>query len=331
MINRELIRLKVVQLVYAYYQNEGKTLEVAEKELEFSLQKAYDLYLYLLTVLIELKKMAERKDNVRLAREKRTGTIVGGISFDSQFANNKLLKKLAENKVLIDFIENKKGTWPEEESFIKKLYKNCIESESYQLYFQKEDFSFSADREIIRKLYKTFICNNEDIDNIIEDYSIYWNDDKQILDSFVIKTIKRFTEESTPDQPLLPIYAVDEDRLFAGQLFRAALERGEELRELIRAKTKNWEMNRLALMDIIIIQIALAEILTFDSIPLSVTINEYLDIAKVYSTPRSSSYINGMLDSIVHVLRQDGRTTKIRISKNKINKATAAESQTNNP
>lgn len=317
MINRELIRLKVVQLVYAFYQNEGKTLDVAEKELNFSLQKAYDLYLYLLTLLIELKKVAERKDNVRIAREKRTGNVIGGISPDNQFANNKFLNQLAENKILLDFIENRKGTWPEEESLAKKLYAKCIESEIFQIYIQKEDFSYTADREVIRKLYKSFVCENEDIDSMIEDYSIYWNDDKQIVDSFVMKTIKRFNAESTPDQPLLPIYAAEEDRLFAGRLFTASLERGQELRELIRANTKNWEFNRLALMDIIIMQIALAEILTFDSIPLNVSFNEYLDIAKVYSTPRSASYINGMLDGIVRQLELDGRTTKVRIRKQK--------------
>lgn len=315
MINRELIRLKVVQLVYAYYQNEGKTLDVAEKELSFSLQKAYDLYQYLLSMLVELKKYAERKDAVRVAREKRTGNVVGGVSPDKQFANNLFLCQLANNKALIEFQENRKGKWTEEDAFVKKLYNKFIESDIYQLYINKEDFSYEADREVIRKLYKTYVCNNEDFDSLLEEHSLYWNDDKQVVDSFVLKTIKRFTEKSTADEPLLPIYAVDEDRQFANKLFHATLERGTELREIIRANTKNWEFERLAFMDVIIMQIALAEILTFDSIPLNVTFNEYLDIAKVYSTPRSSSYINGMLDGIVKQLVKEGRTTKVRIKK----------------
>ena len=119
----------------------------------------------------------------------------------------------------------------------------------------------------------------------------------------------------------MPVYAADEDRQFAGKLFAATLERGAELREIIRANTKNWEFSRLAFMDVIIMQIALAEILTFDSIPLNVTFNEYLDIAKVYSTPRSSSYINGMLDGIVKKLSEEGRITKVRIKKNAVPKA----------
>lgn len=315
MINRELIRLKVVQLVYAYYQNEGKALDVAEKELTFSLQKAYDLYEYLLSLLVEVRKHAERKDSVRIAREKRTGNVVGGIVPDCQFADNKFLRQLEANKELIDFQEKRKGTWNEEDAFVKKLYVKFSESDVFRLYIDKEDFSYEADRELIRKLYKTFICNNDDFEALLEDHSLYWNDDKEVVDSFVLKTIKRFVESNGAEQELLPVYAADEDREFAALLFRSTLERGSELRELIRAHTKNWEFNRLAFMDVIIMQIALAEILTFDSIPLSVTFNEYLDIAKVYSTPRSSSYINGMLDGIVKSLVKEGRINKVRQGK----------------
>lgn len=307
MINRELIRLKVVQLVYAYYQNEGKTTEVAEKELDFSLQKAHELYLYLLSFLVEIKKHAERKNAVRLAREKRTGTVMKGASPDRLIAENKFLKQLDENLALIDYRENRKGQWTEEDAFVKKIYTQFTESDIFLLYLNKEDFSYEADRELIRKLYKTIICYNEDLDSMIEDHSLYWNDDKEVVDSFVMKTIKRFTETSTPAQELLPMYAVDEDRLFAGKLFTTTLERGAEIRDLIRAHAKNWDFKRLAFMDVIIMQTAIAEVLSFDSIPLNVTFSEYIGIAKMYSTPRSPSYINGVLDAIVKHLRKEGR------------------------
>lgn len=140
MINRELIRLKVVQLVYSYYQNEGKTLDVAEKELSFSLQKAYELYEYLLSLLVELKKHAERKDSVRVAREKRTGTAVGGVAPDKLFAENKFLVQLSDNKALIDYQENTKGQWDEEPAFVKNLYVKMVESDVFQLYLTREDF-----------------------------------------------------------------------------------------------------------------------------------------------------------------------------------------------
>ena len=238
--------------------------------------------------------------------------MVGGVSPDKQFAENKLLQQLALNNALMDYQENRKGQWVEEDSFVKRLYALFTENDIFQLYLSKEDFSYEADRELVRKLYKTYVVGNEDFDNLIEDHSLYWNDDKTVVDSFVLKTIKRFTEDSNAEQPLLPMYAVDEDREFATRLFRSTLERGPELRDIIRQSTKNWEFNRLAFMDVIIMQIALAEILTFDSIPLNVSFNEYLDIAKVYSTPRSSSYINGMLDGIVKRLIGEGRITKAR-------------------
>lgn len=310
MINRELIRLKVVQLVYAYYQNEGKTIEVAEKELMFSLNKAFDLYEYLLTLLVEVREMAERKDESSRARNKRLGTEIKGETSEGRLANNAFLKQLASNKQIIKYRENDKKEWLEEEPFVKKLFTKFVESEVFQFYLTKEDFSYEADRELVRKLYKTYICNNDDFEALLEDHSLYWNDDKEIIDSFVLKTIKRFKEDSTDEQPLLPPFASDDDREFAVQLFTYTLEQGNETRAYIRSNSRNWEFNRLAFMDIIIAQIALTEILNFPTIPLNVTFNEYLDIAKVYSTPRSSSYINGMLDHIVKQLKSEGKINK---------------------
>ena len=309
MINRELIRLKVVQLVYAFYQNDGKTLDVAEKELKFSLSKAYELYKYLLSMLVDLKAYGERRAESSAARAERLGTKIGGLSPDRQFADNKFLVQLADNKALGEYRE-KKQEWPEEPAFVKKLYATMIESDLYQAYLTKEDFSYEADRELIRKLYKTYVCNNEDFDSLLEEHSLYWNDDKEIVDSFVMKTIKRFKEDSTAEQELLPDYAAVEDKNFAGTLFVETLKRAQEVRQLIRENSKNWEFNRLAFMDVIIMQIALAEILTFPQIPLSVTFNEYLDIAKIYSTPKSAGYINGLLDHVVKSLKKKGELMK---------------------
>lgn len=312
MINRELIRLKVVQLIYAYYQNEGRSYDVAEKELTFSLSKSYDLYHYLLQLLVELQKYATRKDEVRLAREKRTGVVASanGIHPDKQFAENKFLNQLLNNKQLGEYIQNHPSDWSEEENFVKDLYAQFIDSDIFQLYINREDFSYEADRELVRKLYKTFICNNEKFEALLEEQCLYWNDDKDIIDSFILKTIKRFKEEAGEEQALLPDYASEEDKEFALTLFAETLKNEEELRNLIRNNCKNWEFNRLAFMDVIIMQIALAEILTFPSIPLNVSFNEYLDIAKIYSTPRSSSYINGLLDHIVKYLKKENKLFK---------------------
>ena len=305
-----MIRLKAVQLVYAYYQNEGKAIDMAEKEYLFSLGKAYDLYQYLLTVLVRLRAIAEQKEAAAAARQRRLGTVAGGPTPDACLAANKFLAQLAANKFLVEYIEKQRQEWIEEEAILKKLYAKFVETDIMQLYLTKEDFSYEADRELVRKLYKTCVCNNDDFDAMLEDHSLYWNDDKDIVDSFVLKTIKRFTEDSTEEQPLLPEFAADEDREFAVNLFRLTLEKGAETRQLIRDNSKNWEFSRLAFMDVIIMQLALTEMLSFPGIPLNVTFNEYLDIAKVYSTPRSASYINGLLDAIVKKLKADNLLLK---------------------
>lgn len=310
MINRELIRLKVVQLIYSYYQNEGKTIDVAEKELDFSMNKAYELYHYLLSLLVDIKKMAARKEEARITRNKRLGTRMEGAFPETLLAKNQLLAQLEINDQLCEYRKEQKKEWIEEEALLKKLYTTFTESDIFQLYLTKEDFSYEADREVIRKLYKTYICNNEDFDSLLEDHSLYWNDDKDVVDSFVIKTIKRFNEDSDATQPLLPQYAAEEDREFASKLFRATLERSAEIRELLQSNCKNWEFSRLAFMDVIIMQIALAEILTFPSIPLNVSFNEYIDIAKIYSTPKSGAYINGLLDNIVKKLKKENKILK---------------------
>ncbi len=308
MINRELIRLKVVQLVYAYYRNDGKTIETAQKELLFSLGKAYELYEYLLLLLVKVYELAGKKEEALRQRAQKGAAVLDG-SVEARLAANALLKQLAENKALQAYRENKKD-WIEEEAFVKQLFTTFTESEIFKMYLDKEDYSYEADRELVRKLYKTYICHNEDFDDLIEEHSLYWNDDKFIIDSFVLKTIKRFTAESTADQPLLPDYASDDDREFAIRLFQQSIRSEEETRTIISNGSKNWEISRLAFMDLIIMQIALTEIMAFPTIPVNVTFNEYLNIAKVYSTPRSAGYINGMLDHMVKWLRKQNKILK---------------------
>lgn len=311
MINRELIRIKIVQLVYAFYQNEGRTIDVADKELTFSLSKAYDLYNHLLLLLVELRHVAEMKAESKAARAKRLHIEQDAEDLlDAHLAANRLLVQLDENKQLLEFREKRNKDWDDEDAFIKKLYAQVLESRTLRLWSVREEDTYDADREVIRRLYKELVCNNEELDALLEEHSLYWNDDKEIVDSFVLKTIKRFDPANGADQPLLPDYDSDEDRQFAHTLFRATLQNASEYRGLIEKNTKNWEFSRLAFMDVVLMQVALAEILTFPSIPLNVTFNEYLDLAKVYSTSRSAAYINGMLDHIVKQLREEKKLLK---------------------
>ena len=170
--------------------------------------------------------------------------------------------------------------------------------------------TYEDDRELWRKLYKTFIFNNEELDVLLEDQSLYWNDDKEIVDTFVLKTIKRFDEKNGANQALLPEFKDDEDQEFARRLFRRTILNCDYYRHLISENTRNWDLDRVAFMDVVIMQCALAEILSFPNIPVSVSLNEYVDIAKVYSTTKSGSFGNGTLDGIVKELKKEGKLSK---------------------
>ena len=194
--------------------------------------------------------------------------------------------------------------------FVRKVCDQVEQSRIYQEYMADADDSYEADREIWRKIYRTLIQENEDLDSILEDKSLYWNDDKEIVDTFVLKTIKRFSPENKSEQELLPEYKDDEDRDFATKLFRATILNADTYQRYMSESSRNWDFSRLAYMDVVIMQIAIAEMLTFPNIPISVTINEYVDLAKLYSTPKSAGYINGMLDTIARHLVDSGKLLK---------------------
>ena len=307
MINRVLIRLKIVQIIYAYYQNGGKNLDTAEKELFFSLSKAYDLYNYLLLLMVEVTKQANKKLNA--AKNKLIPT-KEELFPNTKFVENRFIAQLEVNKQLLDFAGNQKKTWENEADFVKSLCEQIMESDIYKEYMASETSSYEEDREVWRKIYKKIIFNNAELDQVLEDQSLYWNDDKEIVDTFVLKTIKRFEEKNGAKQELLPEFKDDEDQDFARRLFRRAILNSAYYRHLISENTKNWDLDRVAFMDVIIMQIALAEVLSFPNIPVSVSLNEYVEIAKLYSTPKSGGFINGTLDGIVNQLKKENKLTK---------------------
>ncbi len=306
MINRELIRTKVVQLTYAYYQNGSKNIDTAEKELIFSLSKAYDLYNYLLALIVGITRESRRHLEVAESRAKREGTAMPS----RKFADNRFALQLEENKMLRDALDSQKISWADQPEFLKKIYLQITESQIYQEYMESGLDDYEEDRELWRKLYRTLIENNTDLDALLEEQSIYWNDDKEVVDSFVVKTIKRFEEHNSSSQELLPEYDSEDDKDYALKLFRATIMNADEYQRYMSEASQNWDFSRLAYMDIVIMQIAIAEMMTFPSIPISVTINEFVELSKLYSTPRSAGYINGMLDAIAHHLVQTRRMFK---------------------
>lgn len=307
MINRVLIRLKVVQIVYAYYKNSGKSLKAAEDEVFFSLSKAYDLYNYMLQLMVGVTHYAADRISFLSMKIRPTDS---DRNPNLKFVNNRFIAQLEANEQLSKFAEKSKLNWVDNSDFLRRLLDKIEESDIYQEYMASETSSYEEDKEVWRKLYKTFVFENEELDSLLEEQSLYWNDDKSIVDTFVLKTIKRFEENNGEAQQLLPEYKDVADMDFARKLFRNAVANAEQYRELMASSSKNWDMSRLAFMDVVIMQVALAEIMTMDDVPLSVTLNEYVEIAKHYSTVKSGSFVNGMLDTITKKLRQENKINK---------------------
>lgn len=298
MINRELIRIKAVQLTYAYFQNGNHNIDNAEKELLFSLSKAYHLYNVMLLLIVAITRMARKRHDIATAKAEREHTAAPS----PRFAYNKFAVQLEENNELQAYCEEQKNIWDDKTEFVKNLFLQIEQCEAYNDFMNSDDDDYETHRELWRKLYKQFIQNNDDISDILEEVSLYWNDDKDIVDSFVIKTIKRFDPAQKKEQELLPEYTDMEDKEYARKLFRATIMNADQYQRYMTEASRNWDFSRLAYMDVVIMQLAIAEMLTFPNIPISVTINEYVGLAKLYSTPRSGSYINGMLDTIARHL-----------------------------
>ena len=305
MINRELIRIKTVQLSYAYFQNGNRNLDNAEKELIFSLSKSYHLYNYLLELIVQLTDLARKQYEIESKRAERENEPLPS----SRFVNNRFAFQLQENIMLNQFYEKQKHIWDDSIEHLRKLLTAIQQSEMYTEYLEGPD-SYEEDREIWRKIYRHFVQDNDDLKAILEEHSLYWNDDKEVVDTFVLKTIKRFEENSGTDFQLLPEYDDEEDLNFACKLFRATILNAEQYQKYMSEASRNWDFSRLAYMDIVIMQIAIAEMLNFPGIPVNVTINEYVELAKLYSTPKSGKYINGMLDAIARHLVKTGKMFK---------------------
>lgn len=310
MINRELIRVKVVQIAYEHFINKNENVEAAERELIHSLRKSYELYHYLLMILVDLHRVAERQVEAKIQRWKRLGSEVGEEP-STRFVNNPFILQLEANLQLKQYCDNESMRWMDQESYLLRIYNSLRNSDLYKEYMKKSEVTYADHRQLWYDIYLTYVCNNEFIDSLLEDKNIYWNDDKHLIDSFVLKTIEHFRENSDEEHLLLPDFRSDADRQFAVLLLNCSIKGKTGYENIIRRHlSKGWDFDRISSMDNVIMQVALAEILNFEDIPLWVTINEFIEIAKYYSSPTSGSYVNGMLDSMSKTLIKEGLITK---------------------
>lgn len=307
MISRRIIRTKVLQVLYAYYSSEEKSLNSTEKELFFCIQKAYDLYHYLFYIVVEIADYAENRIEIKKNKHQPT---YEDLHPNTKFISNQVISQLRENKQLNKYLELKKLSWGDSPELIKELYLLMSESDAYNGYMEDPIRSYLDDRKFIEKLFNKVILVSEDLYIDLEEKSIYWNDDVDFVISMIIKTLKRFNELSGADQSLMPMFKDQEDKDFTKDLLRRAIINHDELRELIKEHSKNWDVERIAFMDILIMQLAIAEFLYFPSIPTKVTLNEYIELSKFYSTEKSRNFINGILDKTLKDLKKTEKINK---------------------
>jgi N utilization substance protein B len=307
MLNRGLIRIKILQILYAYYQSGNRNLQEVENEMMFSLRKSYDLYHQFLLLIITATNLQERFiEN----RRRRYNPAPEDLSPNMRFVNNRFVKQLTINRELRKYVDENKISWDNDEDFVKDVLNMILSTDFYSEYMASPTDSYEADHNFWRDIFKHHICENEEIASYLEDCSIYWNDDIGIVSSYVLKTIKFFDESEGEHQTLLPMFKDQEYHMFAIQLLRKTIIFGNDYREIIRRNSNNWDNERIAVMDMLIVQMAIAEILAFPSIPINVSFNEYIEIARYYSTPKSGPFINGILDAIVNELRKDNLLIK---------------------
>jgi transcription antitermination protein NusB len=293
--------------LYAYYSSEEKSINNHEKELFFCLKKTYDLYHYLLLLVVEIADFAERRIETNKAKLRPTQE---ELNPNTKFADNKFIERLRNNKKFRLYIEQSKLSWANNPGLIKELYAWLCESDFYIEYMADGDFSFGNDRRLVERMLNKIILVSEELWDVLEEQSIYWNDDMEFCVSMATKTLKKFNENSKDEMPLLPMFKDEDDRLFARDLFRKSIVNHTELRQLIDDHSKNWDLERIAFVDILIMQLALAEFLYFPSIPTKVTLNEYIELSKFYSTEKSRNFINGILDKALRDLKEEGKIAK---------------------
>lgn len=312
MINRTLVRTKVVQTLFAHYYEEDNTLLGAKKNLLNSFSDTYSLYMLMLDFVNEMVASAE--DRIAY-EEERAKVLHETYTANLNFVNNRFAAQIFNNRQLRSYVDENHLGWDVAHESLRLLWKQILDSDCYKDYMRISAPTYEDDKMIWRKIITDVLADNEELTTALEELEVAldrkdWTTDVNVVLSYVVKTIKRFQEENGANQQLLEMFDTEDELNFGKQLLKAAIDNHDEYTALIEEHLKNWEISRIAYMDRIILLTALAEILTCPNIPLEISMNEYLEIAKEYSTEKSHQFINGILDEIVKKLKKENKLLK---------------------
>ncbi len=302
MLGRRQLREKAMQAVYAWKTaGEDSDQRAIEKNMLKGVDEIYDLYIYLLNLLEFQKTIAENK--IELGKKKNFRT-EEDLNPNLKFVNNPIFRILDENEELNAYTsKNKQLSWDLLDTYPNHIFKEIIASEEYATYMENEQHSFDEDKSFMMEVYEKYIAPNENLHDWLEEKNLYWADDVHIANSMVLTTLKSFLSKSSGKIKLFKVYKDDEDREFVIELFRKTIRYSEETLKMIEEKATNWELDRIAVLDLVLMQMALTEFHYFPNIPPKVTLNEYIDLSKTYSTEKSKVFVNGILDRSLKELK----------------------------
>ncbi len=300
MLNRRHLRIRVLQALYAWQKTPEKDLLKAEKAFLKSLQEVEELYIFLLLYLIELKDYAT--NFIEESKSKRLPT-QEDLNPNTKFVKNLFLNSLKDDTALLSLAGVFKLSYLGNEEMVKKIFLNLKETHEYKEYMAAEGQDFESDKRFVSKVFGKFLLEEEYFQYFLEDKNIHWDDDLPFISSMVVKTIKH-SEEGKIE--LMSLFKNKEDKQFCLDLFRKTIIHADRFIELISSKTSNWDIDRVAQIDLLLMQMALTEILEMTTVPVKVAMNEYIDMAKYYSTPKSKNFVNGILDSLLIEFKKEG-------------------------
>jgi len=313
MLGRRQYRIKVFQALYAWFQGGESRQDVAERALLQSIEKIVELYFLQLSFFLEVMefyrmRLEDAKNKFYPTEEE--------VNPNMKLVENSLILSLQKNKDLQKQFSAYKFSWTEEQEMVRKIYLKVRNLKDLRNYFSNNESSFEADRDIVYRIFKKCISKSTELQFYCEERNIFWVEDYQSAALFILKTVKQIPENFPESKSLVSLFPKDEDddpkedKKFIVELFRKTIAQSEKLEEMIRVNAKNWELERIALTDIVLIKMAMVELMQFPSIPVKVTMNEYIELSKLFSTPKSKLFINGLLDKVMDDLIKEKKLKK---------------------
>ena len=305
MLSRRLLRVKVAKSLYAHLKSGSDNLKTSEKNLVESIDKAYDLYFQMMSLIVEVSRYAESRQE--LAKQKRLATYED-LNPNRRFVDNPIVTLIANSDSVNDVLASRKLTWANHYDVVKDVYNRMVEAEFYRKYMAQPTTSFADDRRFVEEFF-TWLEEDDALLDVMNEMSLLWCDDYGFALYMALRTVQN-TKQSHEEIRVLPKFKSEEDLEFARTLLIKSLVQYEDNQELVDRYTQNWDVERVVFMDNLILSIAIVELTYFDSIPVKVTLDEWIDIAKYYSSPSSSTFVNGVLDKLVADLKAEGRINK---------------------